>query len=451
MITKENPDFFNILTGKNGSFYEKLLMTLYNEIYRGVMGEIVLNKSYMKSAIIRVLREINYDDENIKYSTILSRLEVSGWIETKFDNALMDFSYNFTRNGRKIAQTLFQLNNKETLTRHRNVRTTLGLLESYKRDSDPYDLVDAFDASDYIVSDLMDQINEINDVRKKMINDATQDIQNAGENFLDYLEKDFKSTVVVYFQEDSISQNANRINEVIYDILDDERGLEIKTQRMIKRYPKFLEYKFPVETKLQTILERVANAKDSKMPELIESISSLFKFSEMVLKQVSSLMIKRSSYMNNLALEVLNSNENKQEKILESIAKKINIQRGRYLDPSKIKIKTNTKKRTKNNTAIIEEEPSQEQIREQKILEAIRKSKSYISKEIQDRIVDDLKKEDLIINCFVPIDSYKDLSYALNLVSIAKTSGLFDVEPTGDRVEGKYFTADEFVIKNKGK
>jgi len=54
-----------------------------------------------------------------------------------------------------------------------------------------------------------------------MIQDATQDIQNAGENFLDYLEKDFKSTVVVYFQEDSISQNANRINEIIYDILDD--------------------------------------------------------------------------------------------------------------------------------------------------------------------------------------------------------------------------------------
>ncbi|WP_122894121.1 Wadjet anti-phage system protein JetA family protein [Arcobacter peruensis] len=450
MITKDNPDFFSILTGKNSSFFEKLLVTLYSEIYRGIIGEVVSNKNYMKSVITRTLREINFDDENIKYSSILNRLESSGWIETKYDNALMEFSYNFTRSGRKMAQTLYQLNNKETLTRHRNVRTTLGLLDSYKRDSDPYDLVDALDASDYIVSDLMEQINEINDVRKKMIKDATQDVQNAGENFLDYLEKDFKSTVVVYFQEDSISQNANRINEIIYNILDDEKSLEIKNQRMVKRYPNFSLNDFPVETQLQTILDRVANAKDSKMPELIESISSLFKFSEMVLKQVSSLMIKRSSYMNSLALEILASNEDRQEKIITSIAEKINIQRGRYLDPSRIKIKTTSKRRTKSNTAIVEEEPSREQIQEQKILEAIRKSKSYISKDIQDRILKDLKDDDSIINSLIPINSYKDLSYSLNLVSVAKTSGLFDVESTGDRVNNRYFTTDEFIIKDKG-
>ena len=65
--------------------------------------------------------------------------------------------------------------------------------------------------------------------------------------------------------------------------------------------------------------------------------------------------------------------------------------------------------------------------------------------------MEDLKNDDLIINGFVPIDSYKDLSYSLNLVSVAKTSGLFDVEPTGDRVKNKYFIADEFIIKNKGK
>ncbi|UFH60384.1 Wadjet anti-phage system protein JetA family protein [Sulfurovum mangrovi] len=449
MITEQNSDFFNILTGKNASFYEKLLMTFYEEIYKGSVGEVTSNKAYLKSMIIRVQRDFDTDEENKNFSVILNRLEETGWIESKFDNLLIEYIYNFTRIGRKVAQSLYQLNNKDTITRHRNVRTTLGLLESYKRDGDPYDLVDALETSDYIVSDLMDQINEIHEARKKMIHDATQNVEQAGENFIEYIEKDFKSSITVYFNEDSISEHANRINEVINDILDDAETLQARNRRMVERYPTLTEDEYPVETQLITISDRVKNAKDNRMPELIESIKSLFKFSEMVLKQVSSLMIKRSSHMNTLALQIKDSDENEQEKILDAITKKISVSRSRYLDPYKIKVRNITKKRVKNNNATITRQPTHEEQIEHKIKTAIRESRAYLSADVQKRIIETLKEEDSIINGLIPIDTYKDLSFAINVVSVASTSGMFEVIKTGSISKNKYFTTDEYIINKK--
>jgi len=449
MITQKNSDFFNILTGKNAFFYEQLLMTLYEEVYKGSMGEITSNKSYLKSMIVRTLRDFDTDDENKNFSTILHRLEETGWIESKYDNLLMEYIYNFTRVGRKVAQSLYQLNNKDSITRHRNVRTTLGLLESYKRDGDPYDLVDALETSDYIVSDLMDQINEIHEARKKMLHDATQNVEQAGENFIEYIEKDFKSSITVYFNEDSISEHANRIDETINKILDDVETLETRNRRMVERYPTLKEEEYPVETQLITISDRVKNAKDNRIPELIESIKSLFKFSEMVLKQVNSLMIKRSSHMNTLAIQIQNGDEHEKEEILNSIAKKISVPKSRYFDPYKIKVRSVTKKSAKNNTAIITRQATREEQIEQKIKTAIRESRAYLSADIQKRIIDTLKEEDSIINGLIPIDSYKDLSFALNLVSVASKSGLFNVTSTGGKSINKYFTTDEYIINKK--
>jgi len=449
LILATNDNFFNILTGVNGLFFEQLLNTLYSEIYKGTMGEIVSNKTYMKSLIKRTKSEMNIYNEETKYSSIITRLESTGWLEAKFDSMESDYIYNFTRNGRKIAQTLFQINNKENITRQRNVRSTLGLLESYKKDGDPYDLVDAYESSDYIVSDLMDQVNEINDYRKQMLNNATNDIQSAGEDFLDYLDTDFRSTVLVHFQEDNITKNAIKINQIISDIQENEKELRIKNERMMQRYPHLKKEVYPVDEFLNIIKDRVSNAKDNKLPELAKAIEILIKYSEMVLKQVSSLMIKRSSFVNSFALSISQSNSEIQDKILESLSEKINIQYSRYFEPSKIKIRDVQRKKPKDKRVEKVKKLSEDEIKEQKILSAIRESKAFIPDEIKNRLINDLKNEESLDNCFVPIENYKDLIYALNLVSIARTSGLFDIQSTGHRVKNKYFETDEHIIKKK--
>jgi hypothetical protein len=449
LILEANKEFFNILTGINGLFNEHLLNTLFSEVYKGTMGEIVPNKNYMKSLIKRTQNEMNIYNEETKYSYIIARLESTGWIEAKFDSMESDYIYNFTRNGRKIAQTLFQISNKKNITRQRNVRSTLGLLESYKKDGDPYDLVDAYDASDYIVSDLMDQINEINDYRKQMLNSATKDIQSAGEDFLDYLDTDFRSTVLVHFKEDNITKNAIKINQIISDIQENEKELVIKNERMVQRYPHLKKEIYIVDSYLDIIKDRVSNAKDNKLPELAKAIKILIKYSEMVLKQVSSLMIKRSSLVNSFALSISQAEHEVQEEMLESLSKKINAQCGRYFEPAKIKIKNIKRKTSKSKKVLQTKKLSDDEIKEQKILSAIRESKAYIPDEIKNRLISDLKNEESLGNCFVQIENYKDLSYALNLVSIARTSGLFQIQSTGHRVRNRYFETDEHIIKKK--
>lgn len=456
MITKENPKFFNIFCGTNSSLYENFIMLMYEEMHRGIMGEAVMSKSYMKSMAIRAIK--NYEGDNPSVMnidslarTILDNVEHNGWIENKYDSLNLEFVYNLTRNGRKVAQAIYQINKKDSITRHRNVRTTLGLLESYKRGGDPYDLIDALDASDHIVSDLMDFINEIHEKRKKLTRDATESLEFAGESFLRYIEEEFLPSMDAYFNKDSLSKNSIRIDDIINSILDNHKQLDLYTQKMIERYPSIQNKESPVEEMLIIISDRVKNAKNNKLPELATATNNLLRHSEMVLRQVGSLRVKRSSLVNTLALNIQEENDYRKEEIFNILSKKMNFSKTRYFDPYKIKVKETKKKRKIKCSVIAEEEASDEIKKEQEILRKIIESKICLTEDVQNKIIELLKYEDYIINGQIPIASYKDLSASMQLVSIASASDQYQIRRTDLPCVNEYFTTDECIISKKEK
>lgn len=456
MITQENPNFFNIFCGKNSELYETFIMLMYEEMHRGIIDEAVMNKTYMKSMVIKAIK--NYEGDNPSTMdidslarTILDNVERNGWIENKYDSMNLDFVYNLTRNGRKVAQAIYQINKKDSITRHRNVRTTLGLLESYKRDGDPYDLIDALDASDHIVSDLMDLINEIHEKRKELTKDANASFEFASERFLQYIADEFLPSMDAYFNKDSLSKNSIRIDDIINSILDNVKKLSLYTKKMIERYPSMHNKESPVEDMLIIISDRVKNAKDNKLPELATATNNLFRHSEMVLRQVGSLRVRRSSLINTLALNIQNKDNESKNKIFNIFSKKMNFSRARYIDPYKIKIKEMKPNRKIKSNVIAEEEASEEVKQEQEILRKIIESKICLAEDVQKKIVELLKYEDYIINGQIPISNYKDLSASMQLVSIASLMEEYQVRRTNEPCVNEYFTTDECIISRKGK
>lgn len=230
MITDTSPKFFNVLTGDNAPLRESIIVALYDEIYRGTLGRASINKSFVRDLVMRAMGEHEWksseglsDDSMQSYaSATMSRLVEEGWIEPKYDYSAMEDIYNFTRIGRKLAHALHQANTRNLTTRQRNVRSTLNSLKSYLREGDPYDLIDADEASEYILSDLMDIINELGDARRNMVQTAMKNIEEASEGFFDFLEKDFKGSIAITLTEDSPTYFSSAIQEAIDAIMSDE-------------------------------------------------------------------------------------------------------------------------------------------------------------------------------------------------------------------------------------
>lgn len=460
MITQEHPEFFRVLSGGNAPLYESIIVSLYDEIYRGSAGEVLVTREYLRNLIYKEMKGFDKEwlerepsDSGVQATiqATMNRFLKEGWIEQKYDSIAMDHILNFTRMGRKIAQVLHQTNSKYLTTRHRNVRTTLSFLETYRDKGDPYDLIDAFDASDYIVSDLMDQINEVHDVRKNLVQLSIEDLQVAGENFFEFLEKDFRASISVHLTEDSISRYASRINSVVNDIMSDIDTMGSRDKHLIERYPNLADMPSPVEYHLIQIYNRTQSARDHKIPELLEAIESLFKNSEMVLKQAGSIMAKSTSSVKVLASMIRESSAEDKDVYLQKFAKFFNLLGARHLDPERIEVKKRAERRSIQSVVKEQPVPSPEKLRELRIRDEIRKAIGYSSVEVEEYLLQTLKEEDSVINAYMPIEKFKDLTMSLHAAAVALKSGEYKVETDGSIAHNRYYSVDKYTITKKDK
>ena len=458
MITEESPKFFRVLSGANAPLYEKILVTLYNEIYRGTMGQTVINRSYIRDLILRELKNfdiIDEDDEafssdsSIRASQMINRFISEGWIESKYDHMEMDNIFNFTRTGRKIAQTLHQVSSRHLATRHRNVRSTLKSLQSYLDNFETYDLIDAEESSDYIISDLMDQINELHDARKNMVKQAMKNVEEASEGFFNFIEKDFRSVFAISLTEDSATRYSNRIHSVIGEILSNNQLLAKRNELMLDKYPHLNRDSFPVEEHLQQISNRVQIASDSKIPELIDAIELYMRSSEMVLKQAGAILAKKSSSISKLALLVKSSDAENKSLLLENLSQSISVLNVKMLDPQKISVKSRKKRRVIRSILNKAPELSPEQLQERKIRSAIRKHIGYTSAEVEKYIDAIMKENDSVINAFMPTGNYKEFLMSLHSPAVALKVGSYKVTATGRRIKNDFTEIDEYLIEKK--
>lgn len=458
MITSVHPELFRVLSGKNALLYEKIIISLYDESYRGTSGESVINRAYVRDMILREMQNYNWqsedddnpvNDESIRASQIISRLVEKGWIETKFDTLEMDNIYSFTRIGRKMAQAFYQINSRHLSTRHRNVRSTIKSLQEYQNNLNPYDLIDAQESSDYIISDLMDQINEIHESRKNMVKQAMVNVEEASQGFFDFIEKDFRSSIAISLTEDSATRYNNKIHATIDAILADDKNMLIRNKLMKEKYPNCNDDHSPVEDYLFQISKRIQTASDIKIPELISAIDSYLKNSEMVLKQAGAIVAKRTSLANNLAVRIKSAQTPIKDTLLKQFANALNTMSIKMLDSQKIIIRQRKKRKKIYSVIATNKQISPEQKRERKIKSAIRKHMGYTNTEVEMYIDRYLQGSPSAISAFMPIENYKDLLKSLHSPSVAMKLKDYKVTKTGKRVSNEYYETDEYLIEKK--
>ncbi len=125
---------------------------------------------------------------------VLNQLIEYGWLEKQVDEASLQSTFGFTRFGRQFTEPFIEESRAMARTRHRNTRNTRNSLESFQERGDIYDLLDAYEYSERIISDFTDVIGELEERKRDLVREMEYQllIESSSEAFFDFMENRFQ-------------------------------------------------------------------------------------------------------------------------------------------------------------------------------------------------------------------------------------------------------------------
>jgi len=459
LITEGNPDFFKPLSGKNGKIVEHSLVSLYGATFGDDFAvDDTISRDKVRDIISVVIQQIPWqDDEDIivqddvqKANYIVNKLTECGWVEFVTDMSIAKKIFSFTRNGKKAAQFLYSVNSEDARQiRQRNVRTTRASLESYSRTNDPEHLVDAIDASKHIVSDLMDNINDVREEKGHLVALARKSTEDASEEFIDFFDRRFSSDIGVKFGEDSAIMHKLAINKTINSLLSSD-NLVLMEKKFIRGFPRYKKYGKPVQEILDAIRNRVASACDSKLPQLKREFYSYVMRGESILRKTNSLMNNQSRDLDKLSSILKLLSPKKRIAMLDDIGDKINVVNLKVLNISNIQLRRSIKREPvvtymDASTPLSRESFIQGQYEQRRYA-----SFSFTEEDHLAYMEKYLKETGRISNASFEITTPKELLSALFLVDVSYSKkDIYTISPQNQRIKNLYFEADEYILERR--
>ncbi|MFT7560936.1 MAG: DNA-binding MarR family transcriptional regulator, partial [Flavobacteriales bacterium] len=233
-FTDERFQFFKPLTSKYREQIVQCLCLLYQRQYSALAdyGQSLKREQLMEvfeEALARTKNQVfdDLDEAEQRFknhrehaSWVLKSLIDAGWIERQVDTATFQSSYPFSRLGRIFTQSMLDADNTQLRTRHRNTRNTLNALEAFLSRGEVYDLLDAYDYSERIITDFSDIIAELEDRKRELVREveSQQLITQVSDQFFEYMEKRFQPDISVRLSADSVEKHRDDIARVIASI-----------------------------------------------------------------------------------------------------------------------------------------------------------------------------------------------------------------------------------------
>src|SRR5690606_8954491 len=156
--------------------------------------------------------------------------------------------------------------------RHRNTRNTLNALEAFLSRGEVHDLLDAYDYSERIVTDFTDIIAELEE-RKRQLGkevESQQLVQQATEQFFEFMEKRFQPDVAVRLSADSVEKYRDQISKTLGRVRRKSTEFKRDAEEQLRRI--LPDMALPGQSVLWTILDtieqRMGNAAEIMLPAL---------------------------------------------------------------------------------------------------------------------------------------------------------------------------------------
>lgn len=361
----ERQNFFKPLNGKQRELVADCLRTLFERLHGpGADYSQNLTRDTLREAWLPVIQghandvmldAVEADDElavaasgdhQQMANALIRTLVRNGWLETFGDRAGLVTAYKFSRAGKLFAEALWSLDRLRARSRQRNVRSCRNALDATRRNVDAYDLVDAYDYAEKVISDLSEGVEYFQELVRHLMSEASKTPWDEFMEFLDKFEKDFKKQLT--------ADNVERHRQAIRDAVAKLRSIEDEKFKALEAQLLDIASWATAERSgdstylwlLDRIEEMVEVACTTKHPELIRAMNTYMRRAANIVQQ--ALMLRsgqvRQSFSKAIALVAERSGK-EQSDLLEQLGKTIAGAEVRLLDPAVFKLRTVAQRR----------------------------------------------------------------------------------------------------------
>jgi hypothetical protein len=393
-FTDSRTQFFKPLSGKYREHVRACLGLLYSRQYGASAdyGHSLTREQtieIIEEALIQ-LGEVTFSQDELANTSVeerfksarehanwvLKQLTDHGWIERQVDTASLQSSFPFSRMGRIFAQSLLEADSARVRTRHRNTRNTLNALDAFVSRGQVYDLLDAFDYSERIVTDFTDVISELEEKKRALVQEmeSQQLVQQAAEQFFDFMEKRFQPDIQVRLSADSVEKHRDHIDKRIRSIRrkkdqfkrDAEADLRRTVPDLCESHQSYLYFI------LDSIERRMHNASDIMLPALRRALHGFTKRADIIIRQLSYLNTQQDSNLVEICRELADLSAADYTQRISGASTLAASFRLRLIDPQQVKLLERKSKEIVDNNvaeALIPDRDAQRELMIQQLLD----------------------------------------------------------------------------------
>jgi hypothetical protein len=469
-FTEGRENFFRPLNGKYRGQVVDCLRTFYARLYSSLAD---YSRSFNREQVIEILEEaiarspVLDEDETEVYQAparsqreqanwILNQLLEYGWLERQMDEATMHSTYAFTRHGRLFTQPMVEASGGRFRTRHRNTRNTRNALQSFLDKGEVYDLLDAFEYSERIISDFSDVIAELDERKRQLVKDveAQQVVQRASDEFFDFMEKRFMPDLSIRLSADSVEKYRDEIGELIGKARRKRREFKAQAERELRRAaPELIEH--PGRSVYLLILDgietRMHNAASIMLPALRQALNGFTRRADIIMRQLSYTGASVQNRLFGLCERLRQAPATQQHDALSAMGRALSVMDMGFVDGDSIRL--HQARRTRLVNTAVEEEAGDDRASRKALFvqSAVDLAFTFNSQGQRDYLIKALCDGHRIRSHQLPVRDARELlmsAHAIEVGALGSGEFGFRVEPTANRVGSDYFHAcDEFTIE----
>jgi hypothetical protein len=464
---------FRPLTGKYREQVVACLQALYARLFSDLAD---YSRSFNRDQLIELFQETLtrtplLDDEGDEATPVRSEREQAtwvlnllmehGWLEKHMDEATLESSYAFSRAGRLFTQPMVEMAGGRFRTRHRNTRNTRNALQSFLEKGEVYDLLDAYEYSERIVSDFSDIIAELDERKRQLVREveAQQLVQRASDEFFDFMEKKFMPDLAVRLSADSVERYRDEIAELIKKARSKRKEFRASAERELRKAAPEL-VKDPNVSVFLTILDgidtRVHNAAEVMLPALRRALHGFTRRADIIIRQLSFTGAGRNEVIQACqALAPLDETEFGAR--LAKAGELMAVLNVGFVDPDSLRLHTGSRRRVVNTR--VEEQTGEDDPQARRALfvqRVVEQAFSVNNRALRDYLAGALLDGGKISTAQLPVGNAHELLMAAHAIEAGANDGAggyrFRVEKVkedegGVRVRNDYFESDEFLIE----
>ncbi|MES2355087.1 MAG: Wadjet anti-phage system protein JetA family protein [Pseudomonadota bacterium] len=389
------------------------------------------------------------NDQQIASALIRSLLR-DGWLETFGDRAGLVTAYRFTRAGKLFAEALWVLDRPRARTRQRNMRSCRNSLDAALRNVDAYDLIDAYDYAEKVISDLTEGVDYFQELVRRLMAEASLAPWDEFMEFLDRFEKEFKKQLTA----DNVDRHRQAIRETLSKLRGMEDGRYRTLENQLNDIARWATQEDSGNSTFDWMLDRIEDmveaACNTKQPELIKAMNGYIRRAASIVQQAMTLRSGRRRHAYSVAIAqaaVLQGNE--QQIFLERLGQNIGAAEVRLLDPATFKLRSVSQRR---KALTVTAQPKV--TRDSRLAAAIHRAEAGAFALSNDEVLQALRDE-LRINArpvrlsALPIRTAIDVLQAMQAVEAVRASrdDTLKITKLSTRLLNEYYSGSDYQIE----